>query len=132
MFKFSAVFQIWKKYIQKLNDWDLSLINHSSVVWYMYMIDVSHFHYKLLLTLKLNFVFLSSPGHIWVFLWFLTIFCPFQDMLCCRYHVIGTPRLVILDEEGNVVSLNARKQIKEDQENFPSNWTENTCKVKKP
>ena len=25
MFKFSAVFQIWKKYIQKLNDWDLSL-----------------------------------------------------------------------------------------------------------
>ena len=25
MFKFSAVSQIWKKYIQKLNDWDLSL-----------------------------------------------------------------------------------------------------------
>ena len=23
MFKFSAVSQIWKKYIQKLNDWDL-------------------------------------------------------------------------------------------------------------
>ena len=27
MFKFSAVSQIWKKYIQKLNDWDLSLMN---------------------------------------------------------------------------------------------------------
>ena len=26
MFKFSAVSQIWKKYIQKLNDWDLPLI----------------------------------------------------------------------------------------------------------
>ena len=26
MFKFSAVSQIWKKYIQKLNDWDRSLI----------------------------------------------------------------------------------------------------------
>ena len=25
MFKFSAISQIWKKYIQKLNDWDLSL-----------------------------------------------------------------------------------------------------------
>ena len=25
MLKFSAVSQIWKKYIQKLNDWDLSL-----------------------------------------------------------------------------------------------------------
>ena len=25
MFKFSAVSQIWKKYIQKLNDWDLPL-----------------------------------------------------------------------------------------------------------
>ena len=25
MFKFSVVSQIWKKYIQKLNDWDLSL-----------------------------------------------------------------------------------------------------------
>ena len=25
MFKFSAVSQIWKKYIQNLNDWDLSL-----------------------------------------------------------------------------------------------------------
>ena len=27
MFKFSAVSQIWKKYIQKLNDWDLPLRN---------------------------------------------------------------------------------------------------------
>ena len=27
MFKFSAVSQIWKEYIQKLNDWDLPLIN---------------------------------------------------------------------------------------------------------
>ena len=27
MFKFSALSQIWKKYIQKLNDWDLSLRN---------------------------------------------------------------------------------------------------------
>ena len=27
MFKFSAVSQIWKKYIQKLNDWDLPLID---------------------------------------------------------------------------------------------------------
>ena len=27
MFKFSAVSQIWKKYIQKLNDWDLPLTN---------------------------------------------------------------------------------------------------------
>ena len=25
MLKFSAVSQIWKKYIQKLNDWDLPL-----------------------------------------------------------------------------------------------------------
>ena len=25
MFKFSAVSQIWKKYIQKLDDWDLPL-----------------------------------------------------------------------------------------------------------
>ena len=31
MFKFSAVSQIWKKYIQKLNAWDLSLINNTSV-----------------------------------------------------------------------------------------------------
>ena len=28
MFKFSAVSQIWKKYIQKLNDWDLPLTQH--------------------------------------------------------------------------------------------------------
>ena len=28
MLKFSAVSQIWKKYIQKLNDWDLPL-NHN-------------------------------------------------------------------------------------------------------
>ena len=27
MFKFSALSQIWKKYIQKLNDWDLPLID---------------------------------------------------------------------------------------------------------
>ena len=27
MLKFSAVSQIWKKYIQKLNDWDLPLNN---------------------------------------------------------------------------------------------------------
>ena len=27
MFKFSALSQIWKKYIQKLNDWDLPLIS---------------------------------------------------------------------------------------------------------
>ena len=31
MFKFSAVFQIWKKYIQKLYDWDLSLKNWNLV-----------------------------------------------------------------------------------------------------
>ena len=32
MFKFSAVFQIWKKYIQKLNDWDLPLtIIHKNI-----------------------------------------------------------------------------------------------------
>ena len=31
MFKFSAVSQIWKKYIQKLNDWDLPL--NSGNVW---------------------------------------------------------------------------------------------------
>ena len=29
MFKFSAVSQIWKKYIQKLNDWDLPLNKQS-------------------------------------------------------------------------------------------------------
>ena len=29
MFKFSAVSQIWKKYIQKLNDWDLPLMKHN-------------------------------------------------------------------------------------------------------
>ena len=29
MFKFSTVSQIWKKYIQKLNDWDLLLIVNS-------------------------------------------------------------------------------------------------------
>ena len=28
MFKFSAVSQIWKKYIQKLNAWDLSLTDY--------------------------------------------------------------------------------------------------------
>ena len=32
MFKFSAVSQIWKKYIQKLNDWDLPLSIHERVV----------------------------------------------------------------------------------------------------
>ena len=32
MFKFSAVYQIWKKYIQKLNDWDLPL--RPNVVFY--------------------------------------------------------------------------------------------------
>ena len=31
MFKFSALPQIWKKYIQKLNDWDLPLIQVSLV-----------------------------------------------------------------------------------------------------
>ena len=29
MFKFSALSQIWKKYIQKLNDWDLPLTNQN-------------------------------------------------------------------------------------------------------
>ena len=29
MFKFSAVSEIWKKYIQKLNDWDLPLTTES-------------------------------------------------------------------------------------------------------
>ena len=33
MFKFSAVSQIWKKYIQKLNDWDLPLILPFEVNW---------------------------------------------------------------------------------------------------
>ena len=31
MLKFSAVSQIWKKYIQKLNDWDLPLIGYA--IW---------------------------------------------------------------------------------------------------
>ena len=33
MFKFSAVSQIWKKYIQKLNAWDLSLIVLSTLIF---------------------------------------------------------------------------------------------------
>ena len=33
MFKFSAVSQIWKKYIQKLNDWDLPLTIFQSYMW---------------------------------------------------------------------------------------------------
>ena len=33
MLKFSAVSQIWKKYIQKLNDWDLSLIVQLQTVY---------------------------------------------------------------------------------------------------
>ena len=34
MLKFSAVSQIWKKYIQKLNDWDLPLN------WYMTKLEL--------------------------------------------------------------------------------------------
>ena len=30
MFKFSAVSQIWKKYIQKLNDWDLPFSSYAT------------------------------------------------------------------------------------------------------
>ena len=33
MFKFSAVSQIWKKYIQKLNDWDLPLTRFFFKKW---------------------------------------------------------------------------------------------------
>ena len=33
MFKFSAVSQIWKKYIQKLNDWDLPLNAELANLW---------------------------------------------------------------------------------------------------
>ena len=32
MFKFSAVSEIWKKYIQKLNDWDLPLIESNATL----------------------------------------------------------------------------------------------------
>ena len=32
MFKLSALSQIWKKYIQKLNDWDLPLITFHSIL----------------------------------------------------------------------------------------------------
>ena len=32
MFKFSAVSQIWKKYIQKLNDWDLPLTDGNNAL----------------------------------------------------------------------------------------------------
>ena len=32
MFKFSTVSQIWKKYIQKLNDWDLALIAFQFII----------------------------------------------------------------------------------------------------
>ena len=34
MFKFSAVSQIWKKYIRKLNDWDLLLNKQHSLYPY--------------------------------------------------------------------------------------------------
>ena len=41
MFKFSAVSQIWKKYILKLNDWDLplsdSVVKAGYVFPYIYM-----------------------------------------------------------------------------------------------
>ena len=38
MFKFSAVSQIWKKYIQKLNDWDLPLKLHGYVEYQMKLV----------------------------------------------------------------------------------------------
>ena len=39
MFKFSAMSQIWKKYIQKLNDWDLSLSKNQFIyhIWRQYL-----------------------------------------------------------------------------------------------
>ena len=43
MFKFSAVSQIWKKYIQKLNDWDLPLTYFAE---YIYSIDYYSFGMK--------------------------------------------------------------------------------------
>ena len=46
MFKFSAVSQIWKKYIQKLIDWDLPL---SDITVKLYTID---FWWGLLMTMK--------------------------------------------------------------------------------
>ena len=33
MLKFSAVSQIWKKYIQKLNDWDLPLSENMTLLF---------------------------------------------------------------------------------------------------
>ena len=35
MFKFSALYQIWKKYIKKLNDWDLSLIQLCTLIYWL-------------------------------------------------------------------------------------------------
>ena len=35
MLKFSAVSQIWKKYNQKLNDWDLPLSKHQIICVYV-------------------------------------------------------------------------------------------------
>ena len=40
MFKFSAVSQIWKKYIQKLNDWDLPLNAHRNAKRNFYEYDI--------------------------------------------------------------------------------------------
>ena len=39
MFKFSAVSQIWKKYIQKLNDWDLPL-NYIKIPKLLHWLDI--------------------------------------------------------------------------------------------
>ena len=49
MFKFSAVSQIWKKYIQKLNDWDLS-----------YSFSVYHFSSLLQVKRKGTVVYFSN------------------------------------------------------------------------
>ena len=35
MFKFSAVSQIWKKYIQKLNDWDLPFKQERTLIFFI-------------------------------------------------------------------------------------------------
>ncbi|KAK3090987.1 hypothetical protein FSP39_016277 [Pinctada imbricata] len=42
-----------------------------------------------------------------------------KERLCRQYDVIGTPRLVILRDDGSIVSLNARKQIIADTESVP-------------
>ena len=45
MLKFSAVSQIWKKYIQKLNDWDLPL-NSINLVLFERTLRMGYMHAK--------------------------------------------------------------------------------------